>query len=129
MTHDLHLLADRALISKVPPSHGAVVGMPDFVHSYKLIAYGHDSLEKPGFLDREFGRVINVHAVGSSVNIGSPNATATTHTSITLLERLREEVQRAPIDPKEKAGLVTALDKLIHHPVVVASLKNLLGLG
>lgn len=129
-THDLHLLADRGLIERVPGRAARTpVGFEDFVARYKLTASGHDALARPGWLDREFPAVLNVTAVGSSVNIASHGAIATTRTNVTILQELRQEIERAPIEPKERAGLLDAVDKLARHPIVLAILKKLLGTG
>jgi hypothetical protein len=128
--HDLHLLSDRGLIDRVPNRFAQVpVGAEDFVAMYKLNASGHDALGRPGWLDREFPRVLNVTAFGSSVNINSPNATASTQVSVKILQDLRQEIERAPIAPEEKAGLLAAIDKLLRHPAILAILAKLPGLG
>lgn len=127
---DIHDLIDHGLLD-LPPSvdRRGVVGDETFVPLYRLSVRGLDQLRDPHWLDRHYPRVVNVHAVGSSVNINSPNASATTETRINVLIQLKSEIERSTLPAEEKAGLLAAIEKLSRHPLVVLLLAKLLSGG
>lgn len=114
---DLHDLIDHGLLDREGDPRG-VVGDETFVPLYRLSAHGMDMLRIPHWLDRNYPTVVNVNAVGSSVNVGSPGAAATTHANINILVRLREEVDRSNASPEEKSKLRHALEVLLTSPVI-----------
>lgn len=127
---DIHDLIDHGLLL-VPPgigSHG-VVGDSSFLPVYRLSASGLDKLRQPQWLDDHYPRTVHITAFGSSVNVNSPHASATTQANINILVSLREEIERSNLPAEEKSGLLKALGTLSSHPLVIALIAKLFSSG
>lgn len=127
---DIHELIDGGLLERHRTDDPrGVVGDPTLVMSYRLTARGRDLLQRPHWLNEHFPSVVNVTAVGSSVNVNSPHATASTHANINVLVKLRDEVERAALPPEEKKTLLHALDVVLKSASIAAICARLFGGG
>lgn len=125
---DIHDLLDHGLLET--PSHfdrRGVVGDSTFIPMYRLSVGGLDKIRQPEWLDSHFPKIMHITAVGSSVNIGSPGASASTQTNINILIRLKEEIESSNLPPQERAKLLKAIGDLASHPLVIALLSKWFG--
>ncbi len=127
---DIHELIDQGLLQRHPiDDPRGVVGDPSFVATYRLTAHGLNMLRRPHWLDANYPSVVNVTAVGSSVNLNSPHAAASTQANIHVLVRLRDEVEHATLPPEEKKTLLHALDVVLKSATIAAIAAKLFGWG
>jgi hypothetical protein len=127
---DIHYLLDHGLLERMfNDKRRGVVADPSFISAYRLSPRGRDQLLQPGWLETNFPRGVSIAAVGPRVNIDSPGATAAALANRSILSKLRYEIERSNLPTDEKSGLLVALDKLSHHPLVVAIVAKLMAGG